>query len=748
MAAGEGAATPASAPVVVAATTATTRAAPPSSPRVVRGEDALLFPRVAYARMLADLQHGLPLLKWSKRAQAPEARVFKLRVATHTPPPLAAAASGSGSPDRPEDGGSGGGVSGAAGAAALSWERGAAARGSVLPAWVSSAAPSHKLLRLCDVVHVHTLSEHAHPHLLPGAPAPHFALGLTYACASPSSSSRGGAPKRKSLLLLFPEEQRTRFELAARALMYGVHAGVLSLEEAGFDAGFARYLLRTPLTAVVALLNEKLAATHLVGRLDAAWWGAPGARAPPQRSATAPQAPPRAAVAAEESPNKSASQSSRGAPGGRVRVIVNDIEFAVAPCLELEALLRALPGGHAGAGAVLCDDGDGAQNNADLESGGKRVARLSGERSPASAAPSPETPPREDEGAAADSGEGTSARSGSSSDAAPPVSSPPASPRLLFGGGVARGAAAPGSPGRGAPAPWPAPPRRGSGDGGGGDDVASATPSLAADSFASASAPPPPPPPLPPPRSADGAAASGAAASAPPPPPPPPPPRSSATAAAGNGPPPPPPPPPPPRLRTSSSASALGGGEGGAAADVRHSKEVVQLFREFTRAQTLSQRRSAGARALPAGGSAGPGAHTCVRRRHHSLRALLHAPSDDAPSSSFCAFAADVRSAIERNSPYIAAVRRDVEAHAATIPALAAAARAAAASGSLAPVRECLARLEVVLSTLTDERAVLKHFDWPEAKARGDAKPSACKVWTSDGDVCFCRLMRCARRWR
>jgi hypothetical protein len=82
------------------------------------------------------------------------------------------------------------------------------------------------------------------------------------------------------------------------------------------------------------------------------------------------------------------------------------------------------------------------------------------------------------------------------------------------------------------------------------------------------------------------------------------------------------------------------------------------------------------------------------------------------------ALSADVRSAIERNSPYIAAVRRDVEAHAATIPALAAAARAAAATGSLDPIRECLTQMEGVLATLTDERAVLKHFDWPEAKAR------------------------------
>ncbi len=78
-----------------------------------------------------------------------------------------------------------------------------------------------------------------------------------------------------------------------------------------------------------------------------------------------------------------------------------------------------------------------------------------------------------------------------------------------------------------------------------------------------------------------------------------------------------------------------------------------------------------------------------------------------------------MRGAIERNSPYIAAVRRDVAAHAAAIPALAAAARSAAsASGSLAPVRACLARLEEVLGQLTDERAVLKHFDWPESKAR------------------------------
>ena len=64
-------------------------------------------------------------------------------------------------------------------------------------------------------------------------------------------------------------------------------------------------------------------------------------------------------------------------------------------------------------------------------------------------------------------------------------------------------------------------------------------------------------------------------------------------------------------------------------------------------------------------------------------------------------------------------MRRDVEAHGAAIPALAARAREARSDGGdLAPVRACLAALDAVLGRLTDERAVLKHFDWPEAKAR------------------------------
>ena len=86
-----------------------------------------------------------------------------------------------------------------------------------------------------------------------------------------------------------------------------------------------------------------------------------------------------------------------------------------------------------------------------------------------------------------------------------------------------------------------------------------------------------------------------------------------------------------------------------------------------------------------------------------------------------------MRGAIEANSPYIAAVRRDVEVHGDVIPALAARAREARAeAGSLEPVRACLASLEATLSRLTDERAVLKHFDWPEAKARLLQASSRC----------------------
>ena len=61
------------------------------SPRPSAGEGAALYSSVEFARALAALQRGSPLLKWSKRAQAPRARLFTLRVPVDAEPAAVAA---------------------------------------------------------------------------------------------------------------------------------------------------------------------------------------------------------------------------------------------------------------------------------------------------------------------------------------------------------------------------------------------------------------------------------------------------------------------------------------------------------------------------------------------------------------------------------------------------------------------------------------------------------------------------------
>jgi hypothetical protein len=118
---------------------------------------------------------------------------------------------------------------------------------------------------------------------------------------------------------------------------------------------------------------------------------------------------------------------------------------------------------------------------------------------------------------------------------------------------------------------------------------------------------------------------------------------------------------------------------------------------------------------------------------------MQHAQHAQRIMLTMCLSSGDVKAGIEANSPYIAAVRRDVEVHGDAIPALAARAREARAeAGSLAPVRACLASLEQTLCRLTDERAVLKHFDWPEAKARPTFISKISSF--SDTELCNARL--------
>ncbi|KAK1416171.1 hypothetical protein QVD17_31959 [Tagetes erecta] len=174
----------------------------------------------------------------------------------------------------------------------------------------------------------------------------------------------------------------------------------------------------------------------------------------------------------------------------------------------------------------------------------------------------------------------------------------------------------------------------------------------------------PPRTPRPPPRPTTGAPAT---VSSPPvssgggPPPPPPPP---------GGPPPPPPPP-----------GSLGRGGGGGGDKVHRAPELVEFY------QSLMKRE---------------------------------AKKDTSVISTIAANTADARSnmigEIENRSTFLLAVKADVETQGDFVESLASEVRAA----SFTDIQDLLAFvnwLDDELSFLVDERAVLKHFDWPEGKA-------------------------------
>ncbi|CAA7049828.1 unnamed protein product [Microthlaspi erraticum] len=183
----------------------------------------------------------------------------------------------------------------------------------------------------------------------------------------------------------------------------------------------------------------------------------------------------------------------------------------------------------------------------------------------------------------------------------------------------------------------------------------------------------PPRVPRPPPRSSGG----GTTLPSPRPPlpgggpPPPPPPPGGAPRAPGGGPPPPPPPP-----------GALGRGAG-SGSKVHRAPELVEFY------QSLMKRE---------------------------------AKKDGAPSliSSGTGNSSEARSnmigEIENRSTFLLAVKADVETQGDFVQSLATEVRAA----SFTSVEDLLAFvswLDEELSFLVDERAVLKHFDWPEGKA-------------------------------
>ncbi|CAN4078822.1 unnamed protein product [Withania somnifera] len=170
--------------------------------------------------------------------------------------------------------------------------------------------------------------------------------------------------------------------------------------------------------------------------------------------------------------------------------------------------------------------------------------------------------------------------------------------------------------------------------------------------------PPPPPPPPPAP------ALHKMAAAVPPPPPPPSPPEASKI-----GPPPPPPPPPPPQ------------GLKPLPEKVRRIPEVVEFYHSLMRRDC---RRDSG-----------PGV----------------GPVADAPVT-----AKDMIGEIENRSAYLLAIKTDVETQGDFIRFLIKEVERAAFT-DIEDVVPFVKWLDDELSYLVDERAVLKHFEWPEQKA-------------------------------
>ncbi|KAF3623931.1 putative phospholipase A1-IIgamma-like [Capsicum annuum] len=173
---------------------------------------------------------------------------------------------------------------------------------------------------------------------------------------------------------------------------------------------------------------------------------------------------------------------------------------------------------------------------------------------------------------------------------------------------------------------------------------------------------PPPPPPLP-------APALKAAAVPPPPPPPPPPPSAPAPKVSSKaGPPPPPPPPPPKGLKP-------------LPAKVRRIPEVVEFYHSLMR-------------------------RDCRRDSGAGVGSVADAP----------ATAKDMIGEIENRSAHLLAIKTDVETQGDFIRFLIKEVEHAAFT-DIEDVVPFVKWLDDELSYLVDERAVLKHFEWPEQKA-------------------------------
>ncbi|XP_073147504.1 protein INCREASED PETAL GROWTH ANISOTROPY 1-like [Henckelia pumila] len=170
--------------------------------------------------------------------------------------------------------------------------------------------------------------------------------------------------------------------------------------------------------------------------------------------------------------------------------------------------------------------------------------------------------------------------------------------------------------------------------------------------------PPPPPPPPPPPVKV----------SAPkcPPPPPPPPPRSKAA---------PPPPPPPPKGATRPVQ-----------AKVRRAPEVVEFY------------------------------HSLMRRDAYSRRDSGNGGGGSVDTQAAGAAAKDMIGEIANRSSHLLAIKTDVETQGDFVRFLIKEVEGAAFK-DIEDVVPFVKWLDDELSFLVDERAVLKHFEWPEQKA-------------------------------
>ncbi|KAJ1284558.1 hypothetical protein BS78_03G213600 [Paspalum vaginatum] len=166
-----------------------------------------------------------------------------------------------------------------------------------------------------------------------------------------------------------------------------------------------------------------------------------------------------------------------------------------------------------------------------------------------------------------------------------------------------------------------------------------------------------------------------------PPPPPPPPPGRSISARAHGGAAavaPPPPPPPPPSRRPLGTASPAGPGAPSGQCDVRRVPEVVEFYHSMMRRESKRDGSTAN------GGGAAAARDMIGEIENRSAHLLA------------------IKSDVERQGDFIRFLIKEVEG---------------AAFTDIEDVVSFVKWLDDELSRLVDERAVLKHFAWPEHKA-------------------------------